>query len=150
MRECGVPARPKSKRRNFDSAVALFTERLFYSESLLVSALIKITFLVENPSRHGRRELPIEIQIAFKLECQNFCFDTYLMTHFCHFVLGDKISRTVRFSKLFPGSSPFMPWQQGRRQHCIYTRGTLRKQFTKSTVRGILYLVVYCISLGWL
>ena len=55
----GVPAGPKSKPKIFDSAVALFTERLFYSESLLVSALIKITFLVENPSRPGRRELPI-------------------------------------------------------------------------------------------
>ena len=59
IQQCGVPVRPKSKRRNFDSAVALFTEWLFYSESLLVSALIKITILVENPSRPGRRELPI-------------------------------------------------------------------------------------------
>ena len=55
----GVPVGPKSKPKIFDSAVALFTERLFYSESLLVSALIKITFLVENPSRPERRELLI-------------------------------------------------------------------------------------------
>ena len=56
----GVPVGPKLKQRSFDSAVALFTEWLFYSESLLVSALIKITILVQIPSRPWRWELPID------------------------------------------------------------------------------------------
>ena len=64
----GVPVGPKSKPKIFDSAVALFTERLFYSESLLVSALIKITFLLENPSRPGRRELPITCACTSRAE----------------------------------------------------------------------------------
>ena len=46
--------RPKSKQRIFYSAVALFTEKVFNSESLLVTALIKIPSLVENPSQPGR------------------------------------------------------------------------------------------------
>ena len=50
------PFGPKSKQKIFDSAVALFAECVFYSESLLVSALIKIHTLVEIPSRSGRRE----------------------------------------------------------------------------------------------
>ena len=44
----------KIKPRIFDSAVALFTEKVFYSESLLVSALNKIPSLVEIPSQPGR------------------------------------------------------------------------------------------------
>ena len=50
------PFGPKSKQRIFDSAVALFAECVFYFESLLVSALIKIHTLVEIPSRSERRE----------------------------------------------------------------------------------------------
>ena len=46
----------KIKPRIFDSAVALFAECVFYFESLLVSALIKIHTLVEIPSRSERRE----------------------------------------------------------------------------------------------
>ena len=46
--------RPKLKQRIFDSAVALFTEKVFYSESLLVSALNKIPSLVEIPNQPGR------------------------------------------------------------------------------------------------
>ena len=47
---------PKSKPKISDSAVALFAECVFYFESLLVSALIKIHTLVEIPSRSERRE----------------------------------------------------------------------------------------------
>ena len=46
--------RPKLKQRIFYSAVALFTEKVFYSESLLVSALNEIHSLVEIPSQLGR------------------------------------------------------------------------------------------------
>ena len=47
---------PKSKPKISDSGVALFAECVFYFESLLVSALIKIHTLVEIPSRSERRE----------------------------------------------------------------------------------------------
>ena len=52
--EYANPFRPKSKQRIFDSAVALFTEKVFYSESLLVSAYNKISPLVEIPSQPGQ------------------------------------------------------------------------------------------------
>ena len=52
--EYANPFGPKSKQRIFDSAVALFAECVFYSESLLVSVLIKIPSLVEIPSQPGR------------------------------------------------------------------------------------------------
>ena len=43
-----------NENRIFDSAVALFTEKVFYSEGLLVSVLNKIPSLVEIPSQPGR------------------------------------------------------------------------------------------------
>ena len=51
--------RPKSKQSTFDSAVALFTEKVFYSGSLLVSSLNKIPSLVEIPSQPGKGVQPI-------------------------------------------------------------------------------------------
>ena len=52
--------RPQTKiKRIIDSTVALITEKVFYSESLLVSALIKIPSLVEIPSWPGQGDLPI-------------------------------------------------------------------------------------------
>ena len=45
---------------------------------------------------------------------------------------------TVRFGKQFSESSPCLPGQQGTGQQGWYASGTLRKQFTKPTVKFIL------------
>ena len=65
------------------------------------------------------------------------------MSHFHLHVLSDKMPRRVRVGKHISESSPSLLWQQGRGQQGWYTSGTVGKQFTKPTPRGILSPVVH-------
>ena len=63
---------------------------------------------------------------------RHHCCDLWLS------ILCDKISHRVGFEKCFLRDSPSLPWLQGIRQQGRYISGSLRKQFTKPTLQGIL------------
>ena len=53
-------------------------------------------------------------------------------------ILRPKMNCIVRFGNDYSETSPCLPWQRETGQQGWFTRGTLRKQFTKPTVQFIL------------
>ena len=67
-----------------------------------------------------------------------------------HTLLSDKMPHGVGFVRCLLSYSLAMPWQQCSGQQGQYTGGTLRKQFTKPSLRGILSVSRHsvCVSMS--